>query len=247
VLLDAHPRICAGPELKILPDIAEVFQRVLAMGQVMDAYGNTLAETQTHFQRLVDGLSANFRRDSGKPRWAEKTPHNAFFFTALGTMFPDARFIHVIRDGRDVACSLVTMTWTDSRTGLRMDCTQSIPQAARYWQDIVRRARKQSADPAIAGRVIEVRYEALVTDTLNTMRRVLDFLGEAWDPAILDAHQKSRTDEPRESSTDQVARPIYATSIGRWRRDLSPADKAAFKSEAGSLAKELGYAADDDW
>jgi hypothetical protein len=247
VLLDAHRRICCGPELKVLPQIAELYQLVSGLPAEMQGYGNTLADIQGYFRQFVENLSGNFRRASGKPRWAEKTPHNAVFMATLGTIFPDARFIHLIRDGRDVACSLLTMNWIDPRTGDKLGYVQNITNAARYWRDVVRHARSQAAKPMMTGRVIEVRYEALVTGTEGTMRKVLDFLGEAWDPAILDAHKKDRTREPHESSSDQVTKPVYDTSIGRWKRHMSPADKAAFKSEAGSLLKDLGYAPDDNW
>jgi hypothetical protein len=247
VLLDAHRRICCGPELKVLPPVCALYQTISALPPVMKAYEITRADVQGFLRQLIDNLSANFRRASGKPRWAEKTPNNAMVMTALGELYPDARFIHVIRDGRDVACSLVTMNWIDPNSGTKMDYVQNIANAARYWREIVQYAQYQAAQPALSGRVIEVRYESLVADTEGTMRKVLDFLGEAWDPAILQAHAKPRADEPRESSTRQTSKPVYDTSIGRWNREMSPPDRTAFKSEAGSLLKELGYARDDAW
>jgi hypothetical protein len=54
----------------------------------------------------------------------------------MGEIFPDARFLHVIRDGRDVACSLVTMDWIDPATGRELDYVQNIRNAARYWRRI---------------------------------------------------------------------------------------------------------------
>jgi hypothetical protein len=195
----------------------------------------------------VDDLSGNFRRSSGKQRWAEKTPLNVLVMATLGTLFPEARFINMIRDGRDVACSLVTMDWRDARTGEKVEYTQSVQKAARYWRDVVLEARRQAAQPVVRGRVITVRYEPLVGNIEGTMRKVLEFLGETWDPAILEAHKKDRAHEPRESSTDQVTQPVNSTSIGRWKRDMSASDKVAFKSEAGLLLRELGYAADDSW
>ncbi len=108
----------------------------------------------------------NARRAAGKPRWAEKTPHNILFMVPLGEIFPDARFLHVVRDGRDVACSLVTMDWINPLTGRKWDYVQNIGNAARYWRDVVTLARRQAEHPAIAGRVLEVRYEiTLVADT----------------------------------------------------------------------------------
>lgn len=231
----------------MLPPVCALYETISALPPVIDAYRITLADVQGHFRDLIDKLSANFRRASGKPRWAEKTPHNVTVMTTLGELFPDARFIHLIRDGRDVACSLVTMKWIDPKSGKKLEYVQNIANAARYWQEIVQFARYQTAQPALQGRVVEVRYEGLVADTEGTMRKVLDFLGEAWDPAILEAHKKQRADEPRESSTRQTSKPVYDTSIGRWQREMSPSDKIAFKSEAGSLLKELGYARDDAW
>jgi hypothetical protein len=247
VLLDAHRRICCGPELKALVYVADLYQIMSGNWSVMDGYGNTVADIQGCFRQFVDGVSANFRRASGKPRWAEKTPQNIYALATLGTIFPDARFIHVIRDGRDVVSSLVTMDWIDPRTGAKLDYVQNVTNAARHWRDMILHAGQQAAQPVVAGRVIEVRYEALVVDIEGTMRKVLDFLGEAWDPAILEAHKKSRTHEPHESSTEQATKPVYTTAIGRWKREMSPADKIAFKSEAGPLLKALGYAADDGW
>jgi protein-tyrosine sulfotransferase len=246
VLLDAHRRICCGPEMKALPQISILYNSIAGRRPQMDAYHNTLADVQGYFRQFVDGLSGNFRRASGKPRWAEKTPQNIMFIATLGTIFADARFIHMVRDGRDVACSLVTMSWTD-RAGVKMEFTQNIKNAASHWRDMVLNARQQAAQPVVAGRVIEVRYEGLVADTEGTMRKVLGLLGEEWDPAILEAHKKDRSHEPHESSTDQATKPVYETAIGRWKREMSPADKSAFKSEAGVLLKDLGYAVDDTW
>jgi hypothetical protein len=247
VILDAHPRICCGPELKMLPAICQLYQSVASMRPQLEAYGDTLADVQASFRQLIDGLTANFRRSSGKPRWAEKSPHNAVCMAALGSIYPDAQFIHVIRDGRDVACSLVTMDWTEGSGGAKLDYIKNIASAAGYWRDLIGMVRQQAAQPVLVRRLIEVRYEALVADTEGTMREVLAFLGEAWDPAVLEAHKKDRSHEPRESSTAQATKPVYNSAIGRWKKDMSPGDKAAFKAQAGPLLKQLGYAADDAW
>jgi hypothetical protein len=247
VLLDAHRNICCGPEMKVLPAVAGFYVSLTSMPALMQGYGNSLADMQNYFRQFIDNLSANFRRDSGKPRWAEKTPHNVAVMAGLGTIFPDARFIHMIRDGRDVACSLIGMDWTEAGTGQKVEYIRTIGNAARYWNDVILAARQEATNPILAGRVVEVRYEALVADTEGVMRKVLEFLGESWDPAILDAHKKSRAHEPHESSTDQATKPIYTSALARWKRDMTPADKSAFKAQAGALLKSLGYARDDAW
>jgi hypothetical protein len=247
VLLDAHPRICCGPELKALPQISELFQSFLGGERRMEAYGISPADLQGYFRQFVDSLTGNFRRSSGKPRWAEKTPNNVRHMATLGTIFPDARFIHMVRDGRDVACSLVTMNWRDIRTGEKLSYTQNIASAAGYWQNIVRHAWHQASLPILRNRVIQVPYEGMVRNVEGVMRPLLQFLGEQWDPAILEAHKKDRSHEPHESSSEQATRPVYDTAIGRWKRDMSPADKIAFKAEAQPLLEQMGYATDDKW
>jgi Sulfotransferase family len=246
VMLDAHPRICCGPELKILPQLALLHRDLTTtFASIMQSYGNSPTDLQPAFREFIEALVANFLRRSGKPRWAEKTPHNVTVMLELGTIFPDARFLHIVRDGRDVACSLVTMNWINPRTGQKVDYIQSVRNAARYWRDIVRCAREQAAHRSLAGRVLEVRYEALVADAEHTLRYVLQFVDEPWDPAVLTYHDEKRQHEPREQSTLQVSKPVYGSAVGRWRTEMTREDKIAFKAEAGELLRELGYASDE--
>jgi Sulfotransferase family len=246
VMLDAHPHICCGPELKVLPAIAEWYQLLLqSYGPVMKSYHNAPADLRLYFRTLIENLMGNFRRASGKPRWAEKTPHNILFMLPLGDIFPDARFLHVIRDGRDVACSLVRMDWVNPLTGRKWDYVENIRNAARYWREVITTARTHATHRSLAGRVLEVRYEALVADPERTIRQVLEFLDEPWDPAVLSYHTKSRDQEPAESSTAQAMKPLNPESLGRWQREMTDADKVAFKKEAGRLLRELGYAKGD--
>jgi glycosyltransferase involved in cell wall biosynthesis len=247
VMLDSHPRICCGPELKALPAIAEQYQLLTGFHRpVMESYGNTVADVQRCFRAFIEGLAENFRRAEGKPRWAEKTPHNVLYMVALGEIFPEARFIHVLRDGRDVTCSLLTMDWFDPSTGRKVDYVETMTGAARYWRDMVTEARRQAAHPSLTGRVLEVRYEALVTETAATMRQILEFLGEEWDDAVLSHQRKDRGGQPVESSTTQTLKPVDQSALGRWQHDMTPRDKATFKAVAGALLTTLGYA-DADW
>jgi hypothetical protein len=91
-----------------------------------------------------------------------------------------------------------------------------------------------------------VRYEAIVGEPVPTLQRLFAFLGEPWDPAVLQFHEQER-DLAGESSAEQVSRPLYAASIGRWKADLTAADKQAVKEAAGELLIELGYADNHNW
>lgn len=248
VMLDAHPNICCGPELKLLPAIGQFFQSVAQpLAPVMGAYGNTPDDICRHFRGLVEGLVENYRRTSGKSRWAEKTPHNVLFMMPLAQIFPDAKFLHVVRDGRDVACSLVTMNWVGP-DGNKVDYIRNIANAAGYWRHVYLNVQQQAAQPLLRGRVMEIRYEQLVTETEKTMRSVLQFVDEPWDESVL-AHQRRRQTqyEPREeSSTAQVRNPVHGKAVGRWQNNMTEADRLAFKQQAGDLLSQLGYA-NGDW
>jgi hypothetical protein len=245
VMLDAHPNISCGPELKILPFIGQLHKVLLGpWAPSMCYYQNAPADVSRHCRRLIESFVETFRRVSGKPRWAEKTPDNVLHMVSLGAIFPDAQFLHVIRDGRDVACSLVTMHWINPVTGQKAWHTQSITNAARYWRQVVEAAHRQAAHPSLAGRVLEVRYERLVTEPERTLREVLEFLQEPWHDEVLhhDLQAQSHQPDPEESNTRQARGAVYRTSLGRWQREMTELDRAAFQREAGGLLEELGYA-----
>src|SRR5262249_40155113 len=148
---------------------------------------------------------------------------------------PSPRFIHMVRDGRDVACSLVTMNWPAPKTGRKLELVETVTAAASYWRDVVMSGRRQAGAPHPARRGLEVRYEALATATAATMRQVLAFLGEEWADAVLSHHPKDRAGELMEASMRQILRPVNQSALGRWQQDMTPDDKAAFKAEAGPL------------
>jgi len=86
----------------------------------------------------------NFRHAAGKPCWAEKRRITSLFTVRLGEIFPEARFIHVLRDGRSVGCSLLTMDRIDM-TGHKLDYLETMTGAARYWRDVLMAGRDGSS------------------------------------------------------------------------------------------------------
>lgn len=243
VMLNAHRNICCGPELKLLPTVCKLRDQMRGPLQpVMEAYHNPPQDINEHFRQLILGFFENYRRTTGKPRFAEKTPHNVLHMVTLGEIFPESRFLHVIRDGRDVASSLVTMNWVDG-SGQKLGSVQNVEGAARYWKNIVQVGRRQANHPSLLGRVFEVRYESLVAAPEETLRQVTEFLGEPWDDAML-AHQKdveAPLDDDSGDTYEGVRKPLYASSVGRWQNDMSDANKESFIREAGDLLLELGY------
>ncbi len=239
-MLHAHPRLQCGPEVKLVPELlrarerwGEIYAPALR-GAGVDA--DLLDRSSRAFlTTLLGGLTP------AGARLVEKTPGNAAWFASLDRLFPSARFIHVLRDGRAVVASLLRQDWFDPATGRPLAITQDARVAAAYWRDAVLTAREQCA--CVLGAALEVRYEELVTTPEPTMRRVLEFLGEEWSGQVLE-HEQSRdlVLPAHESSSTEVSSPVHPDSIGRWRDELSVDDVRAIEDEAGPLLEVLGFA-----
>ncbi len=247
MILDTHPRIACGPELKVIPALAKLWLEFqTAHRPVLESYHLSEAEVNRLFARLIAELLDSYRLKAGKPRVAEKSPNNVFYFPHLHVLFPESPLVHVIRDGRDVVCSLLSMNWVESVTGEPLTYTRSAAAAAAYWAEAVRSGRKLLENEDSRRRYLELRYEDVVNRPEETLRALFEFIEEPWDAEVLEYHRHKR-DLAGESSAEQVARKLYTSAAGRWERDLRLEDKDAVKAAAGDLLVELGYAADQDW
>ncbi len=247
VVLDTHPHIACGPELKLIPSIAAHWENTAKHFQeILKSYQLTPAELNRSYQSFIRHLLQPFLDKSGKQRVAEKTPNNVFFFYHLHQMFPQSPLIHCIRDGRDVVCSLLTMNWINPETGKKLPYVENAENAAHYWVRSVAAGRASARNSSVKNRYHEIRYEDVVNEPEATLKELFDFLEEPWDPAVLDFHL-TRRDLRAESSAQQVSQELYSYSAGRWTRDLKGEDKDTVKSIAGDLLIELGYAVDQRW
>jgi hypothetical protein len=88
----------------------------------------------------------------------------------------------------------------------------------------------------------EVRYEELVADPEGQLRKLCEFIGEPWDPCLLEHYQQQRPElDPSRFVTPEATEPLTTKSIERWRRDLSAAELELFYQRAGQRLEELGY------
>jgi hypothetical protein len=168
----------------------------------------------------------------GKTRWGDKTPGYVRHIAGLARLLPEAHFVHIIRDGRDVALS-----WLDVPFG-----PESISEAATRWRKDVRAGRRAGRRQA-ADRYIEVRYENLVRRPERVLRRICDFVDLPFDQDMLDYTSRAEsvieaTIEPE--SHKRLRRPP-TPGLRDWRRDMDEADVHAFRDVAGDLLAKLGY------
>ena len=243
VMLDSHPNILCGPELRAFPALASFSSQLRRFHGSTPTNNLSGATIDAAFRDLCMSFLRPYHRRQQKKRIAEKTPANVLHFEELERLFPDGQFIHVVRDGRDVVASLLGMDWRDSKTGAPQDITQDPEAAARAWATHVQCGLAAER----TGAAYRIHYEQLVCSPEETLRPLLDFLGEPWSPSMLDFHQNpSIALGENESSAGRVSQPLDRAAIGRWRHALAPATARIVEDVAGPLLQELGYGVIDE-
>ncbi len=198
----------------------------------------------------ADGFRCFYRlyaKRFGKPRWGDKTPMYCMHLNTIREVLPEAHFIHVIRDGRDVAQSLRQMWFSP---GWEPE-TQ-----AKHWMDCVCTARSQGAgDHAY----MEVRFEDLILHPWPTLQEICHFLDLTPEETMLRYHERASerlrehkarhrsdgttivTQEMRFRQQALTETKPDASRVSAWRTTMNQSDRTRFQSVAGDLLRELGY------
>ena len=243
-MLDSHRDILAPPETKLGLRIATQMRSTLqAAGPLLEAeHQITPTKVALAYGTVLRLLLNDIRLRAGTTYIVDKTPSNALGFPDLQFMLPESPLIHMLRDGRDVVASLLQQSWNNLDTGTPLAINTDPRAAADHWVRCVRAAR--SVAP---GRLIEVRYEALVSDPEPTLTALMARLGIPFDPTMLRHHAVAHSLPTGESSSREVAEAVHVRSLGRWRERLGPEARAVVAEVAGTLLRELGYVEDDAW
>jgi hypothetical protein len=270
LMLDAHPQLAIPPETGFLAlgadlagsgdELRERFLRAIVAyppeAPNWSDFGLAAEEFERRLRQLrpftaAEGFRLFYRMYAerfGKPRWGDKTPTYGCHLGPLQTLLPEARFLHVIRDGRDVAVSLRDCWFSPGR---------DIRVQACYWRSLVQATRQQAR---LCRHYLEVRYEDLVRGPEPVLRSACAFLELPFDAAMLSYHERAaerlceHRDRIRADGTVQVShaerlrqqaatlRPPDPSRIGRWQCQLTRVEVLAYEAEAGPLLRELGYA-----
>jgi hypothetical protein len=188
-------------------------------------------------RRPVALLRALYRRYAGQhgaQRWGDKSPIYTGYVAEIAELFPTAQFVHIIRDGRDVALSMLK-----AYRGRRFFYVD-ICFAAMSWRRRVQRAR--AAGSALgADRYFELQYRRLTAVPRDTLLDLCAFLEEPFAPQMLTPHQVAASQYHSTGIHAATQRPLSTRSVGRWRQEMSPSDQRLFQAMAGDLLAELGY------
>ena len=243
-LLNRHSRCACGPETSLY-GLPFNIDNIAAPWGIDRAHLEQMQASSVNLIEFADRFAAEFLAQENKDRWVEKTPNNVRVIDRLLTWYPNARFIHVVRDGRDVMCSLRHHPKERVVDGRIVPVQSNNPpekSATRWLEDTVR-GLAFKAHP----RCLEVRYESLVSNPEQELQRVCGFIEEHFESTMLepDATEPDRAGQNMNNAAASSA--ISARSMGRWRRDLTEHEREVFIDIAGELLIALGYAQNTDW
>jgi hypothetical protein len=226
-----------GNSLGSQPGFVDLGEVPLLKAAVPRLVGLPVEEQAREVRRVVQ-LVRNLGLVHGL-RGVEQNPETSYVLEGALRAYPEAKAVHVIRDGRDVICSLLERGWLGAGRAGVDDANQAYGAHARFWIEPDRRQEFEEASEATRAawawrtyvtaarvapkRTIELRYESLAADPAGEAERVARELDV--DPAPLAAAFGN----------------VHARSIGRWRTELTPDQLADVEAEAGQLLAQLGY------
>jgi hypothetical protein len=264
LMLDAHPALAIPAETHFVPTLIKVAEetqdpravlQVLAEAETWPNLGLDIAAVALAFSALdpfspagaVRAVFQLYAAGQSKPRWGDKTPPYRACMAEIAATLPEARFIHIIRDGRDVALSY---------RGLWFGPGDDIRAQARFWTTEIERARAQAQSLPF---YMEVKFEDLVTKPKPELDRICRFLDLPFANAMLGypGRAQQRLSEYVQSFGvtgatpvavarfraihDRAHKPPDPARIGRWRTEMSPADQRSYDEIASPMLNALGY------
>ncbi len=174
-------------------------------------------------------------RKQGVDRWIDSTPTNIPHMLRIGRDFPEAQFIHIIRDARDVALSLDQRQWSRP---LPWDRKRSLLAAGLYWEGIVRQGRRFGA--VLGSRYMEVRYEDLVAQPQRPLNKIGEFLGHDLDYTRIQQTGVGSVKRPLTAFKEELKEGHFSP-VGRWRNKFPKDQLLWLERLIGGYLVELGY------
>jgi len=256
-LLCLDPRIAGSGEFVYTGRLAALHARMAGAHQ--EPWASRLrnhfspAELDAAFRRLLLDLLRPAREAGAEVLWvAEKTPSNVTSFGALAALFPDAAFLHVVRDGRDVLTShLEVARRMASRADLAPYARRNLSPryVAARWNEAVAAHRAALRQEELRERYLMIRYEDLVTEPGTEIERMGRFLGleidrRALHPERVPSSELSLPIDGIWTTEDADQRGFAPERNGRWRHQLSTRQRLRAHLTMGDGLAALGYAVD---
>jgi hypothetical protein len=247
VILNSHPDVAVPPESRFIVelwrgdssvDVGETLAALAAHPRFqlwrlpVDAVREELGRTaRAPYPEIMTAAYTAYARSRDKTRWGDKTPRYVQHIPLLAELFPDARFVHIIRDGRNVALSYADVPFGP----------KTVARAASLWASRVGTGIREGRSLG-AGRYLELRYEDLVNDVEGRVRSLCDFLDLSFEDQMLEYTETAAAETlPRARIYNPHVGEKPITSVRSWEDQMLDAHVEIFEVVAGGLLTDLGY------
>lgn len=246
-MLNAHPDVAVPPESRFVVElwpgrdetsVKDFLTRLAAHKRfqawelpVVDVAARLEGRTTASYRECLDATYGAYAAGAGKKSWGDKTPRYVEHMELIASIWPEARFVHMVRDGRNVARSYADVPFGP----------KTVAKAAALWKARVEQGRTSGGSLGPA-RYFELRYEDLVTDIAGQAKRLCGFLDVAFDEGMLDHTEKARNDVlPRAAKYNPRVLEKPQANVRSWATEMPASQIAMFEAVAGDLLSELGY------
>jgi hypothetical protein len=256
LMFNAHPEVCVPSESRFLSLVLDTFppEKILSKHELMQIRTIlTTHESWPYWEIEGDELDGLLARDSIKTSCdiivglfetkcvnerksicGEKTPHHCFYAATFARLFPSAKFVHLIRDGRGAAEAM----WR------RRFYERDIRRISSHWRGCVESVWKASSE--FPGRFRDFHYEELVRNPEKILREMCEFLGIVYSDRLLayrdDVQQNlNQRDLVQRGLHEKLTRPVDDSEADSWRSRLTAWQIFVFEAEAGPINQRAGY------
>jgi hypothetical protein len=259
-MVDAHPEVAITRQSRFIPNYYEKRKGLTPEGYVTAEVVDRLIEKrrfknleigregleslagsgeQVPFESFVTGIFDHYGAARGKGLVGDKTPRYVRSIPTLHELWPETKFVHLIRDGRDVCLSMMNWKKADSSAGQFSAWKEDRVSTGALWWELNVRLGRQDGGSLAPKLYHEVRYEELVSEPEATCETLCSFLGLPYDDAMLKFHEGREKSDP-DLDAKRGWRPV-TTGLRTWESEMPPEEVERFEVAAGDLLDELRY------
>jgi len=182
------------------------------------------------FTGVIEALICSTAKHKQLAAWGEKSPGHAYYWEQIRQSFPSSKVVHIVRDGRDVATSII-----NARMG-----PKTYYAAAKMWSGYLEVVEKVRSDCPAAD-FVEIKYEALLSNPKESLEKICDTLGVVYSDSMLSFHEKDTNYQTDSTNLQNLQKPLMPTNRDKWREVLSPVELEEFESIASRKLLDYGY------
>jgi hypothetical protein len=261
-IVDAHPLIAISPEMHWITHHFKKWKHPASDGLVTPELASELTEhwrfTRLGFGReefeallgsgkpvpyrsFLEGIFHLYGRVKNKPLVGNKTPAYVRSLQGLHALWPEAKFVHIVRDGRDVCLSIMNWKSADRNAGRYATWEEAPVSTTAFWWERKVRLGREAGGSLGTELYHEIRYESLVSRPEEECVRLCEFLDVPYDDAMLSFHEGRRKPGPDARKNAKKAWLPATPGLRDWGSQMPAGDVERFEAAAGELLDELGY------